>query len=543
MKTIIIGGVAGGASAAARLRRLCEAEEIILLERGKYISYANCGLPYHLSGVIEKRSSLTLQTPESFSSRFHIDVRTGHEVLSLDSSSKTLRIQDLAAGNIYTEHYDSLILAPGASPVVPDFVEKPEDPRFFTLNDIPDMDRINDYVNSHNVKQAIVIGGGFIGVETAENFKKLGFEVHIIELSPQIIAAADWDMARLAALEMLKNGVHLHLNETVKAVRSYNETMQVETDVSAYSADIVVCAVGVRPATAFLKDSGLVFTSRGAICVNERMQTGISDVYAVGDAVAVKNYLLKTEDYVPLAGPANKQGRIAADNIAGIPSTYKGTQGSSIVKIFGKTLAMTGLNERRGKNYEKVYVSVKSHASYYPGARDMWLKLIFEKHTGLLLGAQGFGVDGVDKRIDVLATAIRANMTVSQISELELCYAPPYGAAKDPVNIAAFAAQNIVMDLVKVTHGSHISSLEHEKEILVDVRTDKEYHAGHIEGCIHIPLQDLRDRLEFLPKDKTLIVYCASGMRSYMACRILQQKGFCCSSLSGGYNLYHLLYE
>lgn len=541
MKTLIIGGVAGGASAAARLRRLREQDDIVIFEKGGYISYANCGLPYHLSGVIEKRSSLLLHTPESFHQRFCVDVRTRQEVVSVDTVEQSVTVADLNAGKKYREHYDRLILAPGAAPVLPPFAGE-SDPRVFTLNDIPDMDAVDSYCDKNPVKDAVVIGGGFIGIETAENLTARGMHVCILEMAPQILAAADWDLALMAQHELERHGVTVCTGEQVQAIERDDERLKVKTNTGEYRTDLVVCAVGVLPATEFLRTSGIEMDRRGAIVVNDRMMTSAPNVYAVGDAVSVTNYVNGKKDYIPLAGPANKQGRIAADQIAGIDHRYRGTQGSAIIKIFHKTLAMTGLGERKASNFEKVHVYVKSHAGYYPGAQNMWLKLLFDKDSGQLLGAQGFGAEGVDKRIDVLSAAIRARMTVSDVTELELCYAPPFGAAKDPVNIAAYAAQNIVDRIVPVVHVEQLANRDPETEIILDVRTQKEREQGAIKGSVHIPLNELRGRLAELPKDKSLIVHCASGMRSYLACRILIQNGYRCRNLSGGYLFYREIY-
>ncbi len=541
MKTIIVGGVAGGASAAVRLRRLCEKDEIVLFEKGDYISYANCGLPYYISGVIDKKRALTLQTPKQLMDRFAVDVRVGSEVLSIDTEKKCVAVRELATGREYTESYDKMILAPGAVPLVPGFVENKADRRIFVLKDIPDTLRIKDFVTKNEVKNAVVIGGGFIGLETAENLAEAGVSTKIVELSDHVLQQVDWDMAQLIEQELRNGGVDVHCSEKVEAVKSGQDKLMVNTDKGSYEADMVVMSLGVRPATGFA-EGAVELNAKGAIVVGDDMRTSNPDIYAAGDAVCVTNAVDGEADYLPLAGPANKQGRIAADNIAGIPSKYTGSQGSSILKVFGKTAARTGLSESRAKNYEKSYTFSKSHAGYYPGATDMWIKVIFDKDTGKLLGAQAFGEDGVDKRMDVFATAIRLGLSLSQITELELCYAPPYGSAKDPVNMAAYAAENVYKGLVKIFHGDRVAELQERGAYILDVRTAAENRMGRIEGSVNIPLDDLRGRLSELPKDQPIYVHCAIGLRGYLACRILSQNGFDCLNLSGGYSLYHQLY-
>jgi len=542
MKTIIIGGVAGGATAAARLRRLKEHDEIILVEKGNHISYANCGIPYYIGGVIEKKRALMIQTPEQMKCRYNIDVRIHCEALSINLQEKRVALKNLETGDLYSEAYDKLILAPGAHLVVPQFSLEINDRRVLTLNNIPDMDGIASCVNDENSTSAVIIGGGFIGLETAENLTKKGLSVQVIELSNQILGAVDWDIAKMVQIEMEDHGVQIHTNEGVEKIINIGNKLRIETNKASYETDIVIVAIGVKPSTEFLNDSGILLTSKGAIIVNERMQTSDPDVYAAGDAVTIQNYLTEKPDYIPLAGPANKQGRIVADQIAGINSSYKGAQGSFIMKAFGKTVAGTGLTEKKAENSVKSYTYTKSHAAYYPNAGNIWIKVIFNKETGRLLGAQSFGDDGVDKRMDVFATAIRQKLTISDIADLELCYAPPYGSAKDPVNIAAYAAVNIINGLVNVIHWDCLEELDLNKAILLDVRTDKEYISGHIEGSIHIPIDQLRERMKELDTGKLVYVHCASGLRSYLACRILSQNGYECYNISGGYLLYNQLY-
>lgn len=542
MKTIIIGGVAAGASTAARLRRLREHDEIILLEKGAYISYANCGLPYHLSGVIEQRKSLLVQTPQAFTGRFCVDVRTQHEAIKADFQNKRILIVDHVNGIQYEESYDHLVLAPGASPLRPPFLRDAQGLPVFTLNDIPDMDRIKAQVESSQAKRAIIVGGGFIGLEAAENLREMGLEVRIIEMANQLLPAADWEMALMIRREMEAHGIQVHTGESVRSVTEGQGCVHAETDLGAYDADVLICAVGVAPNTQWLRETGLEMNARGAILTDDHMRTNMDGVYAAGDAVEVKHFIHGKPAYIPLAGPANKQGRIIADNIAGINRSYKGTQGSMILKVFDKTFAMTGLKETLAENHEKVYVEAKSHAGYYPNASGLWIKLIFDRSSGRVLGAQAFGREGVDKRVDVIAAAIRAGMTADDITELELCYAPPFGSAKDPVNMAAYAAQNILNGLVDVVHGDIDEAYNPDTQMILDVRTAKEYEKGHMKNSVHIPVHELRTRMQELPKDKQIIIHCASGLRSYIACRMLGQNGFNCVNLSGGYNLYKILY-
>ena len=539
MKTLIVGGVAGGASAAVRLRRLNENAEIVIFEKGEYVSYANCGLPYYISGVINDRKNLNVSSPEQLRNRFNIDVRTGNEVTSIDTEKMTVTVLNKATGETYEESYDDLILAPGASPVIPPFADT-NDKRVFVLNDIPDTLKLRQYIEDLGVKKAVVVGGGFIGLETAENLVKAGIDTTIIELQEHILPTIDSDMAKLLENEVVANGVHLHTGEAVQDVE-YGDRLTVKTDKGEYETELLFLSLGVRPNTKFVPDT-IEKNQRGAIITDEHMRTSAPHVYAVGDAVTVKNFVDETIDYVPLAGPANKQGRIAANNIEGLPDTYKGTQGSSIIKLFDKVVARTGLGEKRAKNAFKSYTLPFSHATYYPGAKQMVLKLIVDKDTECLLGAQAIGSEGVDKRIDVLATAIRAHMPICDIEELELCYAPPFSSAKDPVNLAANTAENIIEGLCEPFYPEDVKELQEKGEYILDVRTVPEHERGNIsDNCI--PLDQLRGSLDKLPKDRTIYVHCQVGLRGYLACRILMQNGFKCKNLSGGYSLYHQLYE
>ena len=543
MKTVIIGGAAGGASAAARLRRLDEQAEIVMLERGEYISYANCGLPYYIGGEITDRDELTLQTPESFRARFAVDVRVRHEVTAIDAARKVVLVRDRTNGADYEEAYDTLLLSPGAEPVRPP-LPGAEDDRIFTLRTIPDTYRIHAYIQTVHPKAAVIVGGGFIGLEMAENLTRAGLSVTVVELAGHVIGALDVDTAVQVHRYLRGKGIGLLLGRAVRAFRPDGDGLGVELDDGrTLKADMALMSVGVRPDTALAKSAGLDMNARGAVLVDAHMRTSDPHIYAVGDAVEVKHLIGGAPSHIPLAGPANKQGRIAADNIAGLESAYKGTQGSAILRLFGLTVAATGLNEDAAKaagfDYDKIHLHSFSHATYYPNAAAMEIKVVFERKTGRILGAQLTGSDGVDKRADVLATAIRADMTASELAELELCYAPPFSSAKDPVNMAGFAIENLVTGKVRQFHWHDVAIVrEKEDALLLDVRTDEEYGRGHIPGALHIPLHSLRERLGELSRGKTLYVYCQSGLRSYVACRILSQNGFDCYNLSGGYGLY-----
>lgn len=535
-KVLIVGGVAGGASAAARLRRLDEDAEIILFERDDYISFANCGLPYYIGEVIPKREYLLVQTPEAMKSRFNIDVRVNNEVIALKPEEKKVVVNAKDRG-IYEESYDYLILSPGAKALRPN-IPGIDNPRILTLRNIPDTDKIKAMVDDENVKRAIVIGGGFVGVEMAENLRERGLEVTLVEAAPHILAPFDSDMVVLGERELVKHGVQLVLGDGVSSFQDQGTSVEVTLSSNRkLQADLVILAIGVTPDTAFLKDSGIELGPRGHIVVNERLETNLPQVYAVGDAIEVVDYITKGKTAIPLAGPANKQGRIAADNVAGLNSTYKGSQGTSIIKIFNLTAASTGANERTLQRanipYHVVHTHPLSHASYYPGGAPMTLKLIFSPE-GKILGAQGIGTDGVDKRIDVIATMIRLNGTVEDLTEAELAYAPPFSSAKDPVNMAGYVAQNVLSGLAENITWQDLPKIE-EEYLLVDVRTSREYGLGHAEGAINIPLDELRDRLAELDQNKLLVLYCQVGLRGYLAQRILKQKGYRTLNLTGGY--------
>ena len=542
MKVVIVGGVAGGASAAARLRRLDESAEIIMFERGEYISFANCGLPYYIGGEITKKSALTLQTPQSFNARFNVDVRVNSEVTSIDPKAKTVTVRSKDRGE-YTESYDKLILSPGAAPIRPP-MEGADNARVFTLRNIPDTIKIREYVEEEFPESAVVVGGGYIGVEMAENLKNAGVAVTIVELADHVIAPLDYDMACDVHRYLKEKGVGLILKNGVQAIKEEGGKLKLTLSDGEIETDMVIMAVGVRPDTALAKEAGLELNKRGAIVVNEHMLTSDPDIYAVGDAVEVTDFVTGEKAYIPLAGPANKQGRIAADNICGIPTTYKNTLGSAVLKIFDMTVATTGVNERAAKaaglDYDKVYTYSNSHASYYPGSTGMSIKTLYEKGTGKILGAQIVGFDGVDKRCDVLATAIRAGMTAKDLTELELCYAPPFGSAKDPVNFVGYVIENTLAGCVKNFFWDDVAKLPRDGSVtLLDVRTDLERENGqYIEGFIHIPVDELRARANELDKSKPVYIHCRTGLRSYVACCMLAGMGFDCYNLSGGWRLY-----
>lgn len=527
MKVVIVGGVAGGATAAARLRRLDENAEIIIIERSGYISYANCGLPYYIGGEITKKESLTLQTPESFFRRFRIDVRVKQEVTAIDVKNKKVRVNNLETGESYEESYDKLILSPGAKAVKPN-VEGLDLEKVFTLRTVEDTFAIDEFIKNKQPKSATVIGGGFIGLEMAENLIHKGLDVTVVQRSGHVMPTLDGDMAAILHNYMRKQGINLCLNMVIP-------------DLSKVESDMIILAVGVVPESTLAKEAGLELGLKGAIVTNAHMQTSNPDIYAVGDAVEVVHYVTGKKAVISLAGPANKQGRIAADNICGIASKFKGSQGSSIMKMFDMTVASTGLSktaaDREGYDSDYVVLTSASHASYYPGAESMHIKVVFDKKDGRVLGAQIVGFGGADKRIDVLATAIRANMTAYDLAELDLAYAPPYSSAKDPVNMAGFAICNILDGKVKQVHWEDLEELP-DNVMVLDTRTDAEYERGHLEYTKHIPLDSLRERMVELPKDKVLYVHCQSGLRSYLACRILMQNGYDCYNVSGGYGFY-----
>ncbi|MDK9739460.1 FAD-dependent oxidoreductase [Vibrio sp. D404a] len=560
-KIVIVGGVAGGASAAARARRLSEDAEIIMFERGSFVSFANCGLPYHIGGDIKDRSKLLLQTPESFLARFNVDVRVMNEVVSIDRHNKRVTVKNLLDGREYIESYDFLLLSPGAGPVVPPILGI-NNPLTHSLRNIPDMDRIIKIIQMNKPEHATVVGGGFIGLEMMEAFHQLGIKTTLIEMADQVMTPVDREMAGFAHAEIREKGIDLKLGVALEAVEYIpnqhiasidsgedEEHQHIEGELNlvlsngeSLTTDILIMAIGVRPETKLAKEAGLQIGVLGGIYTNDSMQTSDPSIYAVGDAIEEKDFITGAKTLVPLAGPANRQGRMAADNMLGRNETYQGTQGTAICKIFDLAVASTGRNEkqlkREGVVYEKVYVHTASHASYYPGAEIVSFKMLFDPSTGKILGAQAVGKDGVDKRIDVMAVAQRAGMTVEQLQHLELTYAPPFGSAKDVINQAAFVANNIIKGDATPIHFDEVTNLN-DYQILLDVRNPAELeNVGYISGAINIPVDQLRQRMDELPKEKEIIIYCQVGLRGNVAYRQLVNNGFKARNLIGGYRTF-----
>lgn len=540
-KIVIVGGVAGGATAAARLRRLSEQYEIVMFERGEYISFANCGLPYYIGEVITDRKKLLVQTVEGMSKRFRLDIRNFSEVTAIHRDRKTVSVKNVQTGEEYEETYDILLLSPGAKPIVPPIPGIEEAEALFTLRNVPDTDKIKAYVDEQKPKHAVVIGGGFIGIEMAENLVERGMNVTLIERSNQVMAPIDYEMATIVHTHMQEHGVQLILEDGVQAFE-HNGRRIVLTSGQVLETDMIILAIGVQPESQLAKEAGLELGIRGTIKVNEHLQTSDPNIYAIGDAIEVKNYIHGFETFVPLAWPANRQGRLVADHIHGIDAKYNGTLGTAIAKVFDLTVAATGNNEKTLKQlgipYEVVHIHPMSHASYYPNAQQMTLKLIFDKETGNIYGAQAVGKDGVDKRIDVIATAIKGGLTVRELPDLELAYAPPFSSAKDPVNMAGYVASNIIDGMAETVQWYEIDDIVANGGFLIDVRTPGEVARGAIRGSINIPLDELRERLSELPKNKTIYVTCQVGLRGYLATRILQENGFAAKNLDGGYKLY-----
>ena len=544
MKVIIVGGVAGGASAAARLRRLSEEAEIILVERGPDVSFANCGLPYYIGGTIAERDKLLVVTPQRMKDRFNLDVRVRSSVESINREAKTVCIRDLESNQEYEESYDKLILAPGAVPLRPP-IPGIDLPNIFTLRNLQDMDRIKSAVEQ-GVKKAVVVGAGFIGLELVENLVNLGISVTVVELQDQVLPPFDKEMTTPLANTLAENGVELLLGDSVVGFTTGSEGVVVQLKSGReLTADLVSLGIGVRPENKLAVDAGLEVGPRGGIRVNESLQTTDPDIYAVGDAIEVQDFVLGGPTQVPLAGPANRQGRIAADHICGRPVSYRGTQGTAIVGLFERTAAMTGASEkilrRMERPYRMIYIHPSHHAGYYPGAEQMTLKLLFDPDSGLVLGAQAVGGAGVDKRIDVIATAIQAKMTVFDLEEMELAYAPQYGSAKDPINMAGFVASGLMRgDHPQIDVETLLALTPGERPFLLDVRTDKEFEAGHIADSINIPIDELRSRFNELPRNQEIAAYCQVGQRGYLETRILHQAGFRVKNISGGYKTYQL---
>ena len=543
MKIVIVGGVAGGATAATRLRRLDEKTDITVYERSGFISYANCGLPYYIGGVIEDEEELTLQTPNSFWNRFRIKVNVRHEVISINANRKTVTVHNLETDDIFEDTYDKLILSPGAKPVLPNLVGIDND-KVFTLRTVEDTFKIHSFVETTKPKTAVMVGGGFIGLEMAENLSELGIKVTVVQRGNQLMNTLDYDMATMIHSKLRSEGLNLKLNGDVIGFEEKDDGISVllQHD-TPIKTDMVILAIGVAPDNILAKDANMELGIKGAIVVNDKMETSISDIYAVGDAVQVKHTITGNNAVISLAGPANKQGRIAADNICGRNSRYKGSMGTSVIKLFDLTAASVGLTEKAAKDsgydFESVILSPSSHAGYYPGATTMTMKVVFDKSSFQILGAQIVGYDGVDKRIDVIATAISAGLKATELKDLELAYAPPYSSAKDPVNMAGFIIDNIASGIVKQFHINEIDTLPRDGSVtLLDTRTENEYARGHVEGFINIPVDSLRERLSEIDKTKPLYVMCQSGLRSYISCRILTGDGFDCYNFAGGYRFY-----
>lgn len=543
MKVVIVGGVAGGATAAARIRRLDERAEITVFERSGYVSYANCGLPYYIGDVISDSEELTLQTPQSFFSRFRVNIKVRHEVTALHPDRKSISVRNLETGDEFEEFYDKLILSPGAKPVQPRLpgvgIKK-----LFTLRTVEDTFRMKEYINNNHPQSVVLAGGGFIGLELSENLRELGMDVTIVQRPGQLMNPFDADMASFIHNEVRRNGVRLALGRTVEGFEETDGGVKVILkDEEPLCADMVVLAIGVTPDTELAKEAGLEMGIKGSIVVNEQMETSFPDIYAAGDAVQVKHYVTGQDALISLAGPANKQGRIIAGNICGGKSHYLGSQGSSVIKVFDVVAATTGVNEtnakKAGLDVDTVILSPMNHAGYYPGGKVMTMKVVFEKETYRLLGAQIVGYDGVDKRIDVLATAIHAGLKATQLKDLDLAYAPPYSSAKDPVNMAGFMIDNISKGILKQWHLEDVSALPRDgSRTLLDVRTTMEYDGGHIDGFINIPVDELRENLDKIEKGKPVYVICQSGLRSYIAARILEGNGYEAYNFSGGFRFY-----
>lgn len=545
-KVIIVGGVAGGATTAARLRRLDESTEIVMVERGEYISFANCGLPYYIGGAIQERDALLVQTVEGMSKKFNMDIRNLSEVTRIDRERKVVEIKKLTTGETYEESYDVLVLSPGASPIKPPIPGIEEAEALFTLRNIPDTDKIKEYVDVQKPRKATVIGGGFIGVEMAENLWERGIDVTLVEMADQIMAPIDFEMAAILHQHLREKGVNLVLEDGVKSFEKNGKLINLNSG-KQIDTDLIILAIGVVPENKLAKEADLELGLRGAIRVNEFLQTADESIYAIGDAVEVKDYINGQATHIPLAWPANRQGRIVADRINGIDSRYKGTLGTSIAKVFDMTVAATGNNEktlkRLGISYDVVHVHPSSHAGYYPGAFPIALKLIFDRESGKIFGAQAVSYDGADKRIDVLATAIKGGMTIFDLPDLELAYAPPYSSAKDPVNMAGYAAKNLAEGLVETVQWHELNDILANGGYLIDVREPIERDMGMIAGSVNIPLGELRERVGEIPADKEVYVYCQVGLRGYLASRILMQHGIKVRNLDGGYKTYSCVYE
>lgn len=540
MKVVIVGGVAGGATTATRLRRLDENSEIILFERGEHISVANCGLPYYVGNVIKNEEDLLVQTPEKFKERFNIDVRISQEVIKIDKENRKVEVKKNDTGETYFETYDKLVLSPGAEPINP-FKDVKSD-RIFTIRNVNDAEKVKAFIKSNNPKSAVIVGGGYIGVEMAENLSEYNMEVSIVEKSPHLISIIDNDIAHFVHKEVKKHGVKLYLNQGVNDI-SEHEKLLLTLDNDKIETDLAILCIGVKPESNLAKEAGLTLNEKGAIIVNSKMQTSDENIYALGDAVEVQNIITGARSGIALAGPANRQARIVANNIEGITSTYDGFIGSSILKVFNYSLGIVGLSERVCQilkiPYKIMIISTYSHATYYPGAKMLTIKAIYNSETSQILGAYIWGKASVDKITDILSIAIQTKMKAADLSALELCYAPPFSSAKSPVNILGNAIENEINDLVDTISVEELRN--EEKPYILDVRTIEEYNLSHIDGAIKIPLDELRKDLENLDKSKEIVVHCHSGLRSYLACRILKQNGYNVKNLIGGYIMYDIM--
>jgi NADPH-dependent 2,4-dienoyl-CoA reductase/sulfur reductase-like enzyme/rhodanese-related sulfurtransferase len=539
-RILVVGGVAGGASCAARARRLCEDAEIIIFDRGPYVSFANCGLPYYVGDVIQDEKKLLVASAELFKTRFRIDVRTENEVLAIDRDAREILVKRLSTGETYREKYDALVLSPGAAPIRP-ALPGIDLPGIFVLRTIPDSRKIRTWIEGRTVKHAVVVGGGLVGLEMSENLASRGIGVTVIEMLDQVLPPLDPEMAEPVQQHLLQHGISLHLRDAVAAFHQTSaDSLEVQTrSGKTFPADLVILSIGVRPETKLAKEAGLWIGQRSGIRVDEAMRTSDPHIWAVGDAVETRDVVTGEFNVVPLAGPANRQGRVAADSICGLPAHFRGVQSTAVCGLFGLTIATTGANEktlrRCGYKYERIFLHPGHHVGYYPGAKPIDMKVLFSREDGRVLGAQAVGQEGVEKRIDVIAMAIQKSATIFDLEEAELCYAPQFGAAKDPVNMAGMIAGNIVRGDVPVAPWEALPDTD---AMLLDVREPSEFSAGHIEGALNLPLPQIRDRLNELPRDREIWLYCGVGQRSYYALRILMQHGFKVRNLPGGFKTY-----
>lgn len=540
-KIVIVGGVAGGAGTAARLRRLDEKAEIVMFEKGEYISFANCGLPYYIGGTIKARENLIVQTVEAMQGKFNLDIRNLSEVTAIDKENKKVSVKNHRTGETYEETYDVLVLSPGAQPIKPNIVGIEDCENLFTLRNIPDTDKIKQYIDEHKPQRAVVIGGGFIGLEMLENLHDRGIKLTLVEASNQVMAPLDREMASMVHEHLIEKGVTLLLNDGVGAFDEKGKKVILKSGRSI-ETDMIILSIGVKPESEIAKAAGLKINARGAIVVDAYMKTSDASIYALGDAIEVMDFVTKEQTMIPLAWPANRQGRLVADNICGRSVKYKGTLGSAVAKVFDYTVATTGNNEKSlqklGRDYRVVHIHPASHASYYPGAFPVALKMLFDPKDGTILGAQGIGMDGVEKRIDVLATAIKGELTVFDLQDIETCYAPPYNSAKDPVNMLGYYASNLIEGLVETIQWHEVDTLDPKENIIIDVREAFELETGTLPHTMHIPLGQIRNRLEEIPKEKKIFVVCQVGLRGYVACRILEQHGIKCTNIDGGVKTY-----